>query len=136
MIRLYHFLISWPRIKSFVHLSIYPFNQSYINTFIAFPVPSFRQIACFRYSKRLTVLGDFRNDLDWKAADATVEKCAELAFEKEYKHFTLGNSGLCLSGEGISQWYYAGGGMEANKCKQGIGLNGAMYVYTFGKEFN
>lgn len=94
-------------------------------------VPSFRQIACFKYSKSLSVLGDFRNDLDWKAADATVEKCAELAFDKEYKHFTLGNNGLCLSGEDISQRYYAGGGMGANKCKQGIGLSGAMYAYTF-----
>lgn len=65
-----------------------------------------------------------------------MEKCAELAFEKEYKHFTLGNNGLCLSGGDVSQRYYAGGGMEAKKCKQGIGLSGAMYVYTFGKEFN
>jgi len=63
-----------------------------------------------------------------------VEKCGELAFDKGYKHFTLGNNGLCLSGEDISQRYYAGGSMGANKCKQGIGLSGAMYAYTFGKE--
>lgn len=65
-----------------------------------------------------------------------MEKCAELAFDKGYKHFTLGNKGLCLSGEDVSQRYYGGGAVDASKCKQGIGIKGAMYAYTFGKEFN
>ncbi|KAL9963364.1 hypothetical protein ACROYT_G026874 [Oculina patagonica] len=94
-------------------------------------VPSFRHIACFKYSSSLTVLGDFKKEVDWKAPDATVKKCAELAFDKGYKLFALGNYGLCLSGKDASQRYYEKGGAGADKCDHGIGRGGAMYAYTF-----
>ncbi|KAL9963373.1 hypothetical protein ACROYT_G026883 [Oculina patagonica] len=94
-------------------------------------VPSFSSIACFKFSKGLTVLGNFVKKVNWKAADNIVKKCAELAFDKGYKLFTLGNNGLCLSGKDASQRYYQKGGTGDKKCKQGIGLKGAMYAYTF-----
>lgn len=96
-------------------------------------VPSFRHIACFKYSSSFEVLDDFKKEVDWKAADVIIKKCAELAFDKGYKLFTLGNYGLCLSGKDASQHYYGKGGARADNCKQGIGLGGAMFVYTFGK---
>ncbi len=65
-----------------------------------------------------------------------MKKCAELAFDKGYNLFSLGNYGLCLSGKDASQRYSEKGGTGADKCDHGIGRGGAMYVYTFGKEFN
>ena len=60
-----------------------------------------------------------------------MKKCAELAFDKGFKLFTLGNNGMCYSGKD----YYTNGGTAASKCKNGIGLGGAMAAYTFGKQF-
>ena len=64
-----------------------------------------------------------------------MKKCAELAFDKGFKLFTLGNNGLCYSGKDVNQRYYEKGGTSASKCKNGIGLGGAMVTYTFGKQF-
>lgn len=97
-------------------------------------MPSFSHIACFKYSNGLTVLGNFKKDVDSKATDAAVKKCAELAFHNGFKLFTLGNNGLCYSGKDANQRYYTKGGTKASKCKNGIGLRGAMVAYTFGKE--
>lgn len=80
------------------------------------------------------MLGDFKKEVDWKATETTIKKCAELAFDKGYKLFTLGNYGLCLSGKGATQQYHEKGGVPSKKCKQGIGLKGSIFAYTFGKK--
>lgn len=51
-----------------------------------------------------------------------------------YKYFALGQGGKCYSGPNMGHTYFENGAaLVRNGCKNGIGLQGHQYVYTFSK---
>jgi len=88
------------------------------------------QVACFIGADNLReVLGDFTNEIKWDNTNEVVKKCAKLAHTKGYTLFAMGKDGLCLSGADIQYKYYVSGTYGAY-CKEGIGMEDSMFVYS------
>ena len=98
-------------------------------------MPSFADIACFKTPKSglKEVLASHNNNFDPSKAKKYIYECGELAFEKGYSHFAVGDQGSCLSGGRAENEYYEKGGSDLTNCKNGIGSKSSIEVYTFGE---
>jgi len=96
-------------------------------------VPSFSRIACFNtyYNFLPDVLGDFREEVNQNKAVEVIDKCSELAFEKNYKFFALGYNGRCRSGPNARDEYHNKSSTSDANCPNGIGIDKRIVVYTF-----
>lgn len=97
-------------------------------------VPSFAEIGCFKAPKSgLKEVLTSPKGFDSKKVKTYIYECAELAFDKGYSHFALGNQGNCLSSKTADKEYFEKGGTSPSSCKDGIGSKMAVDVYTFGE---
>lgn len=98
---------------------------------------SFIEIGCFKKpnSGLKKVLASHFKDFDPAKAKskAYVKECSELAFQKGYKYFALGDKGSCLSSATANNEYHLKGGTSPKDCKDGIGSKSTVDVYTFGE---
>ncbi|PFX24446.1 Neurogenic locus Notch protein [Stylophora pistillata] len=95
-------------------------------------VPSFAEIGCFKAPKSgLKNVLTSPKEFDSKKSKTYIYECAELAFDKGYSHFALGNQGRCLSSKTADKEYFEIGVTSTNNCKGGIGSKTAVDVYTF-----
>ena len=108
--------------------------QTKVHFFVS-PVPPFNRIACFNTAPGLLtdILGNFKLEVTQNHAKEAIEKCSELAFEKNYTFFALGYNGMCRSGPNARNQYYIKGPTNDNHCPNGIGFERRIVVYTFGK---
>ena len=97
-------------------------------------VPSYRKIGCFVASNDALkdYLGVFKDEVQQNSMSSVIGKCAELAFDKNYTFFALGNKGVCRSGPNATKEYYLKGSTGDTSCPNGIGNSKYMAVYTFG----
>ena len=114
-------------------------NCHYLNILyknFLFSVPSFSRIACFNTGNSFLpdVLGDFTQEVKQGRAQEVIGKCAELAFQKNYKFFALGYNGRCRSGPNARNEYHnMTTANEVKYCPNGIGIDKRIVVYTFGE---
>lgn len=110
-----------------------PFRFTFVLFF--FLVPSFNNIGCFKIPKTgfKEVLAYPNKDYDPANFNSYILECADLAFDKGYSHFALGDKGKCLSSSTAKNNYYAKGAAAAKDCKNGIGIKFSIQVYTFGE---
>lgn len=103
--------------------------------FVFILVPSFNNIGCFKIPKTgfKEVLAYPNKDYEPANFNSYILECAELAFDKGYSHFALGDKGKCLSSSTAKKNYYAKGAAAAKDCKNGIGIKFSIQVYTFGE---
>lgn len=108
-------------------------NTNLMPDFFSFIAPPEIQIACFIGADNLQeVLGDLTKEIKWDNTNEVVKKCAKLTDAKDYKLFSLGQNGRCLSGPDTSNRYHISGTYGAY-CKDGIGMGNSMFVYALGK---
>ena len=92
-------------------------------------------IGCFasRWGLIPELRGVGKRAIDVSNTDPAIIKCASLARNNDYSYFALGLNGRCLSSADAGTKYFKRGSTAAKKCRRGIGLTGASFVYTFGK---
>ena len=102
--------------------------------FLASP---FSEIGCFKTPKSglKDILANHNKDFDPAKVKTYIYECGELAFQKGYSHFAVGDKGSCLSSGRAEKEYYEKGGSSPNNCKSGIGSKSSIDVYTFGESY-
>ena len=95
----------------------------------------FRKIACFNTKNEYLPdeLGDFRDKVKRNKHHEVIYRCAEIAFDKNYKFFALGYNGRCRSGANAQHEYHKVSSANEQKCPHGIGRDKRIAVYTFGE---
>ena len=120
-------------------LIVYFFSEN-INFLSCFAVSKFYHIGCFNHDPNaVPVLQEQRKrELDINKVSTAVIKCAELAKENGYKYFAVGYNGVCYSGPQANETYFKKGPAQTKKkcTSNGVGKQGAIVVYTFGKSTN
>lgn len=100
-------------------------------------VSSFIEIGCFKKPNsglKEVLASHFKDFHPAKAkSKAYVKECSELASQKGYKYFALGDKGSCLSSATANNEYHLKGGTGPKDCKDGIGSKSTVDVYTFGE---
>ena len=126
--------------KSFSSSGIFLFSWQLFFFLSCFAVSKFYHIGCFNHDPNAIPVLEERpkRELDINKASAAVIKCAELAQENDYNYFSVGHRGVCYSGPQANETYFKKGPAQTKKkCSSaGVGKNGAVVVYTFGKSAN
>lgn len=78
-------------------------------------------------------LGVFKDEVNQNKISEAIGKCAELAFDKSYRFFALGDNGRCRSGQNAKEEYFIKGSTSETNCPKGIGVYRRISVYTFGR---
>ena len=108
----------------------------YVNYSLFSAAPPEIEIGCFNGNPLKEVLGDLTNEVDWEHTDVVERKCAQLAHDKGYKYFALGNNGICYSGAKAQTEYFSQGVASQLDCMNGIGRDNHIFVYTLGEYTN
>ena len=113
---------------------IFKFIYSLVHLII-FVASPFSEIGCFKTPKTglKSILANHNQDFDPEKIKSYIYECGELAFDKGYSHFALGDRAICLSSGTAQNEYFQKGGTKASDSKDDIGSKSSVHVYTFGE---